>query len=128
MIGRYILVQLFAYTLELGGFSLILFFYAESIFLANIFAKILAGFFAFFSHRKFTFKCAKNQRAEYQGFKYFALLFLNAPISSYVMFAFSVFVTDWLLAKFFADVVCIFMTYLASKTLVFGVSHKSKSL
>ena len=52
---RYVLVQLVAYAIDLGGFYVLITAGVFGPLVANVGGKIAAGIFAFFVHRRFTF-------------------------------------------------------------------------
>lgn len=116
---RYLLVQLVAYFLDIGGFILL---FSQANFepiLANAVSKIVAGIFAFIAHRKFTFQVADSASNVQQWLRYFVLLTLNIPLSTLVLGIALWVVPATVLAKFIGDAVCVAITYTLSKRLVF---------
>ena len=79
---RYVLVQLIAYCIDLGGFLLLLKAEFEGPIICNVFAKVSAGVFSFVLHRSFTFREEKKLAINHQVIRYFLLLALNIPFSS----------------------------------------------
>jgi len=116
---RYIGVQLAAYALDMGGFLLALNFFGASPLVANVFGKVIAGGFAFFAHRSFTFQVAQNSSPSSQALKYFGLLALNIPLSSAVLAGMLYVVPQPVASKFISDVICVALTYWLSKRFVF---------
>jgi putative flippase GtrA len=132
---RYLAVQVFAYGLDMGGFLLMTYFLETDVIIANVFGKIVAGVFAFFVHRNFTFGVADETNRGHQAARYFMLLVLNLPLSSaalsLMLLALNVSLLSAalslvllivplpVLAKFIADVICIFVTFWLSKKYVF---------
>jgi putative flippase GtrA len=124
---RYLLVQVLAYCLDMGGFILLFtHFHIEPI-LANALSKILAGGFAFIAHRRFTFGVAETGLKVQQGLRYFALLALNIPLSALVLGVMLWVIPMTVLAKLVADMVYVVLTYWLSKRLVFIGSDPVKS-
>lgn len=117
---RYVLVQLVAYVIDMGGFLLILKLGIAGWLVANIVSKSMAGLFAFFAHRHFTFSGAKVANSRTQAIKYFILLGLNLPLSTAVLALVLKVLPQPVAAKFIADAVCILVTFWLSKTLVFS--------
>jgi putative flippase GtrA len=116
---RYISVQLFAYVLDMGGFVLLLNTIHADPIAANIFGKVLAGLFAFIAHRNFTFNEARNENKGRQAGMYFLLLALNVPLSSAALSVVLWFILNPVSAKLISDVVCVAISYWASKRFVF---------
>jgi putative flippase GtrA len=124
---RYVSVQVLAYGLDMGGFLLALKLTAAPL-LANICGKLLAGVFAFFTHRSFTFRLAGHHRHHRQAVMYFALLAFNIPLSTTVLWLVLHLLSAYpVAAKFLADVVCVLLTYWLSKTYVFVSHHRKQS-
>ena len=117
---RYIGVQILAYGLDMGGFLLAFEFFGAGPIVANVFGKITAGVFDYFVHRSFTFSAAIGEKHSRQATLYFTLLALNVPFSSAVLSLVLFVVSPPALAKFLADVVCVFVTYAISKNYVFA--------
>jgi putative flippase GtrA len=116
---RYVAVQLVAYGIDMGVFLATLSSGLAGPVLANVPAKITAGLVAFFLHRHFTFRSAHTADARRQAIQYFALLALNVPLSSAVLAVVLVPIHHPVFAKFVADVLCVFVTFWASKLWVF---------
>lgn len=118
-VGRYLLVQLVAYAIDLGGFMLALAVLPIGPLVANLAGKVSAALFAFTMHRGYTFSGAVEGSRGRQGVLYFLLLGLNIPLSSAVLAILLPWFPIPAAAKFTADVVCFALTYLASKHFVF---------
>jgi putative flippase GtrA len=116
---RYILVQVLAYGLDMGGFILLFAHFDIEPLLANMVSKILAGVFAFVAHRHFTFGVAETGTKVQQGVRYFALLALNIPLSVLVLGIMLWVIPMAVMAKFVADMIYVVLTYWLSKRLVF---------
>ncbi|MDO7898342.1 GtrA family protein [Pseudomonas citrulli] len=115
---RYGAIQLLAYGLDMGTFLLLMVFFQDEPILANIAGKGVAGVFAFFLHRHFTFRSSQGS-GKAQAVSYFSLLAINIPLASALLSA-GLYVVDRPTAvKFAADVACVFMTYWISKGFVF---------
>lgn len=123
--ARYVLVQLVAYLIDMGGFLLILKLGWAGWLVANIVGKGFAGVFAFFAHRNFTFRGAQEGSGKAQATKYFVLLGLNLPLSTAVLALVLKVLPQPVPAKLVADAVCILVTYWLSKKVVFSRSQKN---
>ena len=124
---RYILVQLFAYVLDMGGFVFMFEFGKTDPIVANVFGKIAAGLFAFFAHRNVTFDHAREGKTARQASLYFLLLAINVPVSSAVFGVLLWIVTQPILAKMISDVLCVAVSYWLSRRYVFAKSVKNSS-
>lgn len=120
MFSRYAGVQVLAYSIDMGSFLALSRLAGMDALPANVVAKLLAGGFAFVVHRRVTFAVAGKGSAPGQLVRYAALLALNVPVAS----AFLALLLPWLsppaLAKFTADVICVLLTFFASRYLVFA--------
>lgn len=117
---RYISVQVLAYGLDMGSFLLALGWWGAPPLLANVFGKIVAGCFAFFVHRSFTFNVASGGRQGSQAIMYTLLLALNIPLSAAVLATILAVLPHPVAAKFVSDVICVLATYWLSKRYVFS--------
>jgi len=124
---RYLLVQVLAYGLDMGGFIILLAHFDIAPLLANMVSKVLAGVFAFVAHRHFTFWVAKTGTREQQGVRYFVLLALNIPLSTLVLGVILWVIPMAVVAKFIADMICVVLTFWLSKRFVFIGSNPVKS-
>jgi len=118
-IGRYVLVQLVAYGVDFGSFLLVLAALPIGPLVANVVGKLAAALFAFALHRRYTFIGAAEGSRGRQGVLYFLLLGLNIPLSSAVLAVLLPMFPLPAAAKFASDVICVALTYLISKHLVF---------
>ena len=116
---RYLLVQVLAYGLDMGGFILLFAHFDIEPLLANIVSKIIAGVFAFFVHRHFTFGVAETGTKVQQGVRYFALLAINIPLSALILGFVLWVITMAVAAKLFADMIYVVLSYWLIKRLVF---------
>lgn len=119
---RYLAIQFLAYGLDMGTFLFIMAFDTNQPLLANAAGKIVAGIFAFFGHRSFTFDAAHDSSMRQQGFRYMLLLLFNLPFSSLILWLILLANPPVTLGKFVADVICVGLNYVLSKKLVFGSS------
>ncbi|MDE2422946.1 MAG: GtrA family protein [Betaproteobacteria bacterium] len=117
---RYIVIQLLAYGIDMGMFWLMLFVAMIEPVGANVVAKLLAGIFAFVSHRHVTFRVAGGVNAQVQAIRYFVLLAMNLPFASVILALLLHWISGPFVAKFIADVICVGLTYLLSKYFVFA--------
>jgi putative flippase GtrA len=116
---RYLTVQVVAYGLDMGGFLFFLHLAGFGPLISNVLGKVLAGLFAFFAHRAFTFKVSGAAAQPAQLLRYFLLLALNIPLSSLVLAVLLQVMEAPVLAKFATDVICVFLNYWLSKQYVF---------
>jgi len=123
---RYVLVQLVAYGLDLGTFEALVRYGAVAPVLANLAGKVPAGLFAFVAHRGFTFGVADSGRPHAQALRYFALLLLNAPLSSLILAALLAVVTQVTVAKIAADVLSVGLTFALTRYFVFRERSRGK--
>ena len=118
-LGRYLLVQIVAYAIDLGTFELLLLSGFAAPVVANLVAKLPAGAFAFVAHRRFTFEAHGSGRAPMEAARYFTLLCVNAPVSSLILAGLLHVVPSATVAKIAADVISVGLTFLLTKHLVF---------
>ncbi len=118
-LARYILVQIVAYGLDLGGFYALFSTGIASPVIANVGGKLLAGVFAFFAHRSFTFGVHGHERRLGHAVKYFTLLAINTPVSSAILAGLLLFMRHVTPAKVIADVLSVGLTFLVTKHFVF---------
>ena len=78
---RYGAIQVMAYALDMGAFLLLIALVDDHPILANIAGKGVAGVFAFFLHRHFTFQSTHGS-SKAQALRYFSLLAINIPVAS----------------------------------------------
>ncbi|NCT57041.1 MAG: GtrA family protein [Legionella sp.] len=116
---RYIMIQLFAYVIDMGSFLVMLGFFMLNPMIANILGKLAGGVFAFVAHRNITFKSNHKKDRAAQARRFFMLSLLNIPLSSMALMMLLYGVPYVVLAKFMADVSCVFLNYWINKTFVF---------
>ncbi|ALI05373.1 MULTISPECIES: GtrA family protein [Pseudomonas] len=115
---RYGAIQLVAYALDMGAFLLLIALFEEQPVLANIAGKGVAGVFAFFLHRHFTFQSSHGS-SKAQAVRYFSLLAINIPVASALFSVGLAIVDNPAPVKFVCDVACVALTYWISKLFVF---------
>lgn len=115
---RYGAIQLMAYALDMGTFLLLMALFKDQPVLANIAGKGVAGVFAFFLHRHFTFQ-STGVGSKAQAVRYFSLLAINIPAASALFSVGLYFVNSPAPVKFVSDVACVVLTYWISKLFVF---------
>ena len=123
---RYVIIQLLAYAIDMGGFLALLHLGLLGAIYANAVSKIAAGCFAFVAHQSFTFRLEKGRHDFKQVIRYAALLTINVPLSSTVLAAVLLVVEQAVVAKFISDVACVALTFFTSKMWVFR-THDSRS-
>ena len=116
---RYVAIQLLAYGIDMGLFLVVLKSDLFGPIVANVIAKLAAGFFAFVVHRNFTFYVKGRSGIKGQAVRYFLLLALNVPVASLVFALLLVWIPEPVVAKFIADIVCVALTYGLSKRFIF---------
>ncbi|EFQ62887.1 MULTISPECIES: GtrA family protein [Pseudomonas] len=115
---RYGTIQLMAYALDMGTFLLLMTLSQDHPVLANITGKMVAGVFAFFLHRHFTFQ-STHASGKAQAVRYFSLLALNIPVASALFSLGLYFINSPAPVKLISDVICVALTYWISKLFVF---------
>lgn len=117
---RYTIIQLFAYLIDISVFSITLTQINFGPIGCNILSKIVAGSFALFAHRNFTFKVEKSAQTKKQAVSYFLLLGLNIPLSSMILSFFLLFIEWPIISKIISDLVCVLFSYLLCKIYIFS--------
>lgn len=117
--SRYVLVQVFAYALDMGTFLLGSSLLGWHPLAANVVAKAIAGAFAFAAHRHMTFGVNGMGGGRHQFIKYVLLLLLNIPLSSGALALLLLWIEPEVLAKFVSDVICVGITFFLSRHFVF---------
>jgi len=105
------MIQLFAYVIDMGSFLVMLGFFMLNPMIANILGKLAGGVFAFVAHRNITFKSNHKKDRAAQARRFFMLSLLNIPLSSMALMMLLYGVPYVVLAKFMADVSCVFLNY-----------------
>jgi putative flippase GtrA len=124
---RYGMIQVIAYALDMGTFVLLMTVVEDYPMPANVIAKLIAGLFAFFAHRHFTFQSTAGS-SKTQSLRYFTLLGLNIPIASLLLTAGLYIIDSPVAVKCVSDVACVLITYWISKRFVFKAQAKSAPL
>lgn len=119
MFIRYLIIQVIAYGVDMGVFLVFVYLGGLGPVISNAIGKIAAGIFAFLSHRSFTFRMDKSAHDSKQKYRYFLLLGLNVPVSSFVLAAVLLVIDYPVVAKIISDVVIVAFSYWISKTWVF---------
>lgn len=127
MFSRYFAVQVGAYAIDFGTFVLLAHGVGLGVLYANAAGKVVAGAIAFVAHRRITFQA--NRRGNLPGhlFRYVLLLGLNIPLSSLVLALLLRFIEWPLLAKIASDGICLGLTFMLSRHLVFTGPRSSGS-
>lgn len=124
--SRYLGVQIFAYAIDFGTFFLISSVAGGNPLYANVAGKILAGAFAFFAHRKVTFRLQGARGSNEQALRYVILLALNTPLATLILSLLMRVIEYPVVAKVISDAICIGLTFLISKHLVFVSRQRGK--
>lgn len=123
--SRYLLVQVLAYGIDMGGFVLLTWGAGVSPVIANIAGKLAAGAFAFLAHRRFTFGVHLEGGGRAQLLKYSLLLVANIPLSSALLAWLLHWIDSPVAAKFVSDAICVALTFGLSRTLVFRAPKRT---
>ena len=116
---RYLLVQVLAYVVDIGGFVVFFSMFGSGPLVANTVGKILAGVLAFVLHRRYTFGLTGTGGQAAQAVRYLVLLGLNIPFSALVLAGAMTVIPEAVVAKLVSDVLCVALTYWLSGRLVF---------
>jgi len=122
---RYTSVQFIAFIFDLVLFSLFLKIGLFDPLFSNILSKLITGFFAFFSHRKFSFQMTGNVFSQKQAVNYIYILGINIPISTIFLKFALVFFSNSLVAKFFSEVVLFVCNFTIAKYFIFKKDNLS---
>jgi putative flippase GtrA len=115
----YVLVQLISYALDLSVFYCIYHFVGVEPVLANVVSRSVAGVFAFFGHRRFTFGAHVGENLSRQATLYFTSLLINIPISSLLLWTIMLAGTGAITAKLLADGCGVAINFVFSKFVTF---------
>jgi putative flippase GtrA len=124
---RYLLIQIFAYGIDMGTFLFILHFDLAGPIIANICSKLAAGSFAFVAHRRYTFNVAESGFAGRQAIRYFIVLATNVPVASAMLVFILIWVPLPVVAKFLSDIVMVALSYVLSKKFIFNMQANPSS-
>ena len=124
---RYILIQVFAYIIDMGGFLALVYLDFLGPIISNVFGKVAAGIFAFIVHRRFTFRLERKEHNRKQMYRYFFLLSVNVPVSSGVLWVVLVFINNPVVAKLLSDILVVLFSFWLSKIWVFVPDNQVKT-
>ena len=116
---RYNLVQIVAYGIDLGTFTVLAGDTKPSLVLANFVSRVAAGCFAFWAHKHFTFKRSQSQDTKRELGHYAILLFATWPVSSTILVLLNSFMPA-VAAKIIGDAICVGLSFLATRYVVFS--------
>jgi putative flippase GtrA len=117
---KYLLIQVFAYGIDMGTFLFLLHFDLAGPIIANIGSKLAAGSFAFVAHRRYTFNVAGSGFAGRQAVRYFIVLAANVPVASAMLVFILIWVPLPVVAKLLSDIVMVALSYVLSKKFIFN--------
>lgn len=120
---RYALVQVIAYIFDFGIFLTTLE-YFDDVIIANILSKCSAGFLGFMIHRRFTFRIEGGPK-KVQARRYALVLVLNIPLSTLLLSVFVLIITLPVIAKLFADIFILYLTFYVMKSFVFRLGEQN---
>jgi putative flippase GtrA len=115
----YIIVQIAAYIIDFSIYALLFSLVGWSPISSNVVAKIAAGCFAFFCHRTYTFEANAGENVARQALLYAALLVLNVPVSSALLWIFMAVGAGPIIAKLAADVCGVIINFVLLKSIAF---------
>jgi putative flippase GtrA len=121
---RYLVIQLLAYVIDMGIFLLLLSLNLFDPIFSNVIGKFFAGCFAFTAHRIYTFHVSRINIVRKQAIRYFLILVINIPASSYLLGVILNLISFPFLAKFMADVLCVLISYGFAKYFIFNQNSK----
>lgn len=115
---RYNLVQISAYVLDIGTFLVLIFLLPSQLVFSNISGKIVAGIYAFYFHKHFTFKSTGKGRVRGELFRFTVLLGLNSLLSTLLLLVLAPYFVEGV-AKVIADIICVGLSFFLANKLVF---------
>lgn len=115
----YILVQVIAYVWDFSVYYVLFHFFGVAPVLANVVSKTAAGVFAFFCHRRFTFRAHVGEKISRQATWYFISLLINIPISSLLLWGIMRGGAGPILAKLLSDGGGLILNFAISKFITF---------
>jgi putative flippase GtrA len=124
---RYLLIQVFAYGIDMGTFLFLLHFDLAGPIFANIGSKLAAGSFAFVAHRRYTFNVTESGFGGRQAVRYFIVLVTNVPVASAMLVFILIWVPLPVVAKFLSDIVMVALSYVLSKKFIFNLQSNPSS-
>jgi putative flippase GtrA len=127
LLFRYLLVAGFAYSIDFGGFILLIYFKYPPI-LSNIIVKIVAAIFGFYSHRYFTYSIKDKANIAHHALKYFGLALIYVPVSSGALYLCMLLISNPLLAKFITDVILFILIFFITSKFTFSKGKASKEV
>lgn len=116
----YALIQVFGYVIDMGGFLFLTHVLLCPTITAHLLGRTAAGFFAFSAHRNITFRGEQENNKKTQAWRYLSLCIINLPVSALLLILWLYVLPNAIIAKFTADVSCVFINYLISKHFIFG--------
>ena len=116
----YVSIQACAYVIDMGFFLVFVHSMTIDSIWANVSSKLISACFSFTAHRNLTFSGADRNAKFSQALKYFLLLGLNVPLSTLILSVLMKWIELPAMAKFVADVLCVGISFLQTKYLVFS--------
>jgi len=116
---------LVAFVFDLVLFSLFLKTFLFEPLFSNVLSKLIAGCFAFFSHRKFSFQMNGSVFSQKQAVNYIYILGINIPLSTIFLKFTLAFFSNSLIAKFFSEVVLFICNFIIAKYFIFKKDNVS---
>lgn len=116
---RYFIVQFLGYGIDIGGFLLLYEVWGLPPLAANLICKPLAAAFAFYFHRIFTFRVKGGPDLHWQIVRYIIVLLVNLQASSLLLVVLQRLHLPVTAAKVSADIICVGLTFLLMRYLVF---------
>lgn len=113
-------ISAIAYGIDMGAFLLLINVADIGLVTSNVLGKMLSAVFSFSAHRRFTFPQVDKSKRLDQMMKYSLLVGLNIPIATAILALLNQWISPPALAKFIADLLCVVLSYLQTKYLVFS--------
>ncbi|WP_168207235.1 GtrA family protein [Tardiphaga sp. vice278] len=125
---RYIAVAVAAYLVDIGVFSLLYQSGMASLAVANIAGKICTAVFGFFVHRSVTFQLTSNHSIVKEAVKYFTVVILWAPLTTWLLLLLVHILPTATIAKIVADTIGVLASFTISKLFIFQKRPDSRDL
>ena len=113
-------ISAIGYGIDMGTFLILTNAADVGLLTSNVLSKILSAGFSFSAHRRFTFPQVDSSGRGDQVIKYFLLVGLNIPIATTILALLSQWISPPAMAKFIADLLCVLLSYVQTKHLVFS--------
>ncbi len=116
----YVVIMGAGYAIDMGLFLVLLNLIGMELVLANISSKGVSAVFSFFAHRAYTFPQADRNAKARQITMYALVVAVNIPLATAILALLVKWIEQPALAKFIADLLCVGISYLQTRYLVFS--------